>query len=291
MEKDEKVVNKNVETFTDDMVKVLEGDKGGLIKKIIQEEEEHEVRKNNLSPKSKKNRMFMLIGTFLIILASGVVIFFVFFNKSNSIIMPTAPVSTALIFTDKTEFKVIDGLNKDKIAATVFSESKNTKVKTGGIEGIYLTEKEKVIGFKSFMTLLKGNFPEGQYSMVSDNFLLGSFNTGLRSNSPTTRDFFILLKVRSFPDIFPAMHTWENKMLYDLFGFFGVEVTADTNYLFTKDWQDGIVQNKNARILYGNDGKIVLMYVFINDSNVIITNSEEATNEVILRLNSSKVKK
>ena len=101
----------------------------------------------------------------------------------------------------------------------------------------------------------------------------------------------MLLKVRSFSDIFPVMLGWENKMLYDLSEFFGININSATNYLFTKDWQDGIVENKNARILKDNNGKIVLMYIFVNDSSVIVTSSEMATKEVILRIASNQIKK
>jgi len=78
MENDNKLKNKNVETFTDDMVRALEGNKEGLIKKIIHEEEEHEALKENLSPESKKNKLFMLISVFLIFLAVTILIFFFF---------------------------------------------------------------------------------------------------------------------------------------------------------------------------------------------------------------------
>ena len=80
-------------------------------------------------------------------------------------------------------------------------------------------------------------------------------------------------------------------MLYDLHGFFGVNISADTNYLFTKDFEDGIVQNKNARILRDNEGKTVLMYVFADDNTVILTNSDAAVGEIITRLNSGQIKK
>ena len=96
--------------------------------------------------------------------------------------------------------------------------------------------------------------------------------------------------MNSFGSVFPVMLGWENKMLYDLSGFFGVSISSDTNYLFTKDWEDGVVANKNARILRDKDGKIVLMYVYADDNSIIITNSEDAVNEIVLRLASSKIK-
>lgn len=109
--------------------------------------------------------------------------------------------------------------------------------------------------------------------------------------NPSRKDLFMLLRVRSFQDVFPTMKSWENKMFLDLHSFFGVDISVDTNYLLTKDFEDGIVQNKNARILYDKEFNIVLMYVYVDDNSVIITNTEDAVREIIKRLAASKVRK
>ncbi|MFA5095554.1 MAG: hypothetical protein WC447_02790 [Candidatus Paceibacterota bacterium] len=290
MENENKFKNKNVETYTRDMVKAIENDKGGLIKKIIHEEEEHEAQKKNLSPGSKKNRIFMFISVALIFIALAALFFLIFLNKKIGTVS-IVPQMTSIIFTDKSDFKAIDGLNKDKIEQTVLNQVNDTGTKIGGIDGIYLTENKETVGFKEFIKIIKGSLIADQTSLISDNFLLGAYVSGIKQTSPSAGDFFILLNVRSFSDIFPVMQAWENKMLYDLGGFFGIEITPNTNYLFTKNFEDGIVANKNARILYDNNGGIVLMYIFADDNFIIISNSELATQEVILRLNSSKIKK
>ena len=281
---DNKLKNKNVETYTADMVKAIESDKGGLIKKIIHEEEEHEALKKELSPDSKKNRAFMFISIILIILALAALVFLIFLNQKINTV-PIMPQFSSIIFADQTNFLPVDGLTKEKIAETISNQANNTKVKTGGMEGIYLTENQKVIGFKQFATFMKSNLTTDQLSLISDNFLLGVLN------EKNTKDLFMFLKVKSFSDIFPVMQNWESKMLYDLHGFFGVKLSPDTNYLFTKSFEDGIVANKNARILRDNNGQIVLMYVFADDNSIFITNSENAVSEIILRLNSSQIKK
>jgi hypothetical protein len=51
------------------------------------------------------------------------------------------------------------------------------------------------------------------------------------------------------------------------------------------------VGNKNARILYDADGKVVMMYIFADKNSIIITNAEDAANEIMLRLVASQVKK
>jgi hypothetical protein len=104
-------------------------------------------------------------------------------------------------------------------------------------------------------------------------------------------DPFLFIKIRSFTDIFPFMSAWENKLFLDLHGIFGLSITPDTSYLLTKNWKSGIVQNKNARILYDKDENIVMMYVYVDDTTVVITDSNSSAREIIKRLSSSKVRK
>ena len=101
----------------------------------------------------------------------------------------------------------------------------------------------------------------------------------------------MLLKMRSIPDIFEILRAWESKMFFDLHGFLGINISPETKYLLTANFEDGIVENKNARILYDLDRKIVIMYVFAEDNSVIITENNAAVREIILRLASSQIKK
>jgi len=79
-------------------------------------------------------------------------------------------------------------------------------------------------------------------------------------------------------------------MFSDLHGLFGIELTSDTGYLLTKNFEDGIVGNQNARVLKDNDGNIVLASVFIDNTSVVIAKSPEAVQEVISRLTANKIK-
>ena len=282
MEKENELKNKTVQTYAEDMAKVIQGDKEGLIKKIIHGEEEAEKEKKNLSPESKKNQFFMFAGIVLFLVALGVFSFF-FFSQTNNTV-PVTEQFAPFIFNDKTAFIEVAGLNKDKIAQSVRNGVINTKVKSGGVEAIYLTNNKKIASFPDFISLIKAELNQADINLIDKNFLMGAVNR-------ESRDFFILLKVLSITDVFNPLRNWENKMFSDLNGFFGVGISAETKYLLTKNFEDGIIENKNARILYDQDNKIVMMYVFANDTSVIITDSENATNEIILRLASSQIKK
>ncbi len=277
--------NAIVETYAEDMAEVLENNTEGLVKKIIQGEEEHNKEKKELSPESKKNKLFMFIGILLIILAVGILSFFLFDKGVNTVLVEKQ--FTPLIFTDQSTFLEVANFKKDEIAQTVSSEINTTKVKVGGVEGIYLTENKQIIGLRRFVTLIKSSFAPGDNTLfISDNFLMGAVDNP--APELAGRDFFMLIKMRGTADIFDSLRAWEPNMLNDLHGFLGVNIGSDTNYLLTKSFENSIVENKNARILYDKDSKIILMYIFADDNSVIITSSQNAADEILLRLAAGK---
>ncbi len=283
MEQEEQPKIKSVETYTDDMVKVLESDKGSTIKKIIQEEEERERQKKNLSPESLRNRIFMIAGMVLLVLALGAMVFATFLGEKAGIVPLQAPFGTA-IFVDKNSFNETKDLSAKDTSSLLNAKISEADVKAGGIEGIFLTNNGRNISFGNLNSILKWGFPSSGVSSITD-FLIGVYN------GTSGKDPLVLLKVSSLDDIFGSMRAWEGTMLSDLSGMFGINITAENKYLLTENFQDGIIENKNARVLYDNNGNIVLMYVFADDNSVIITNGISAVDEVLSRLSGAKVAK
>ncbi len=290
-ENDNKLQRKNVETYTDDIVRALESDKGGLIKKIIHEEEVHEVLKKNLSPESRRNKLFMSASFLLLFLAVTLLSFLLLYNTPGDPVS-VVPSFTSLIFTDKTEFKTVDGLTKDQLIDVVSTAVRNTRVKIGEVEGIYLVENKKVVGFRRFTELVKSSLTSSPLvAAVSENFLLGAVKSFASSPDTAGGDFFMLLEIRSFPDAFSLMRYWEKRIFRDLHGFLDMKISSATDYLLAKSFEDGIVQNQYTRALKDRSGKTVLGYAFVSNSSVIITGSEAAIEEILPRLFLSRVNK
>ncbi|OGI65727.1 hypothetical protein A2914_02830 [Candidatus Nomurabacteria bacterium RIFCSPLOWO2_01_FULL_41_21] len=287
---------KKIETLADDMAKVLKENKDGLIQKVIHEEEEHEEEKKQFSPESPQNKRFLLGGSVFLLLAFGALLYFIL-NK-EAFTVEVAPQFAPLIFTDHYSTVNIGELTKEEIAGGILLKIGETGVEKGGIEGVYLAEGKKILGLSDFSARIGSTLKATEDNFLSENFLLGIFVTKtkpFRTEDKTLPkaegDLFFLLKTRSFTDVFTDLQIWEEKMFADLHDFFGVPVNAETAYLLTKDFVDGIIHNKNARILYDTLGGIVMMYVYADETSVIITDSPEATGEVILRLSGSRIKK
>ncbi|MEK7105923.1 MAG: hypothetical protein AAB895_01020 [Patescibacteria group bacterium] len=282
------VKSKIVQTYAEDMVQVLEEDKSGLIKKIIQGEEAHEQEKRNTSPQSKKNKVFMILGVFMILVSGGILYYFISMQK----VAPSVEVEkqfVPLIYTDKNSLIEIADIKKDEISKKFLNQVNQTTVKVGGVEAMYPTLNKAPVGFVKFIEAINGNFSIEDKKVVSENFLIGVHKN--YTADVVKSDLFILLKVSAVPDVFAAMRSWENKMFLDLHGFFGTALSPETKYLLTKEFQNVIIENKNARMLYDKDNKIVLGYVFVDDNSIVITDSENTAREIMLRLGSSQIRK
>lgn len=264
------------------MVKVLSHPEGGQIRDIIHQEEAHEEEKKNFSPESTKNK-WMMIGSFLLLVVAFVGLSLFFLNK-EALVLEVRPQFVPLIYTDESAFLPIDELKKENIAKSFFDRLATTEVKESGVEGFYFTEDKKVIGLRRFMDAISGTLKFDKENFIEDNFLTGLVNKD-------TVDPFILIKIRSHTDVFLSLRAWEEKMFSDLHGFFGIPINPKTSYLLTKDFEDGIIQNQNARILYDKEGGIVMAYIYGDNNSLIITNTESAAREVIMRLASSRIKK
>ncbi len=279
---------KVIHTYVDDMAQVIENNREGLIKNIIHQDEERENEKISQSPEAVKNRIMIGVSAFLVLSSIAIIAVLIYKQKPN--IVELQQQFTPLVFTDKSVFLEISGLNKEKIIQTILNTKKEAVLRPGQVEGIYLTENKNIVGLKRFTELTKNTFvlptsPAGNVGLVSDNFLMGVTNTG------TSNEFFILLKTRSMTDIWGSLRAWENKMFEDLYRIFELDLSSDTKYLLTKDFSDSIINNKNARTLYQNNGGVAIMYIFANNTSIVITKDKLTAREIIERLSSSKIGK
>jgi len=189
--------NKAIETYADDMAGVIEESGGGVVKKIIEAEEAKERELLEENPESKRNKIFMGVSAFILTLALGIILLLTVFREKVYTV-PVEPPFTPLIFTDKTSFQEVDDLKREKLIETLANNTKNTKVKNGGVEAVYLSLESNVIGLRKFVELAGWNLVLPEENLISDNFMLGVINE-------ETKEPFLLLRMRAFSDIFPSL--------------------------------------------------------------------------------------
>ncbi len=284
MENEENLKSKVVHTYSDDMVGALGENQSGTVRNLIEAEEEREKLKESYSPQSKKNQIFLAVGALLVVCSLAGIVYTVLIRNEGSVSGPET--YKPLIFSDKTKEIPVAGMKKETLSSAVYTEVEESILLAGKLESVYLTENKKVITLSRFMELLNSNLPKEAYGILGSKFSLG-----VTSTPKNGKQIFVLMSSNSFQSIFPLMQAWEGKIFYDLHGLFGINLDPSTSYLLTKDFQNGILQNKNARILYKKDNTIAIAYVYLDERNILITNGEDAVKEIVLRKSSTQIPK
>jgi hypothetical protein len=99
---------------------------------------------------------------------------------------------------------------------------------------------------------------------------------------------FIILRTSSYRDISPSIIAWEDHMLDDLSGWLNVNVTGNNNYLLQSKFGGLIVSNKETKAITNKMGGIELMYVYLDEYNILFARNKNTLDEVLLRLFSPK---
>ncbi|MEK7569335.1 MAG: hypothetical protein AAB500_00365 [Patescibacteria group bacterium] len=274
-----------IKTFTTDLSAAIEESHGTLVKKIIEEEEARESEPKHL--KGKGNRIYGFFGSLFLILGVSIIFYFV----SNSHVPPPRDIvpsqGTQWLLSVNGETQVsISGLSKDEIVAAILAEEEKLNVRPGWILAIKPATDGVPVGLRHFVALAALNLPLDNIENVSDEFLLGVFG-----EKEGGKSLFFLLQAREFQDIFPGMRVWEKKMFSDIYRYFRIPVSLEFESLQGKNFEDGLVENKNARLLYAPDGRPVMFYLFADERSVLLGSSPAAAREVVLRLTGSGIRK
>jgi hypothetical protein len=279
--KSSKIKEDMVETFAGDVAGAIEESHGGLVKQLIKEEETRDAEKIAELPEYKLNNIFMIGSLLLFILAGGIIFYFIPAKTAPAPVVLNMP--PLMIFTDQNTDVDLSDLNANEVLQKINDASRDSLVKRGGIEGFNLKKSGQLVGLRKFVEITESNFVPGSLDFVADNLLVGTMNI-----DDTRHGTFMIIKARSMQDIFGPMRLWESKIFADLHDMFGVNLNADTSYLSSKEFDDEIIENKNARVLHDKDGKIVLIYIFADDTHVVITDDNDLIHEVITRLAGSR---
>ncbi len=280
------VPRKGVHTLSNDIAHEAEAGTPGTIRAIIDAEEGRENEKEHMKIGYSVNQLYMIFGFVALILSVGLLYYFIFFIavKNNSGENQFVQDAKNMFLVDKLDSIEIAGLNKTKSLKIIADESEKVVLPEGQIQAFNLVENKKQLSLARFLQITEANISLPEGNIFSSDFMYGVFSN--KGNHP-----FFVFKVKSMNDAFTTMRNWENKMLYDLGQIFNYEISPNTQQLLTRDFEDEIIQNKNARVLYDDLGSIVIMYVYLDDTTVLISNYAGIADEIIERKSSSNIRK
>jgi len=292
MDENEKQINnkdiKVIRTYNSDMVDAIRINEISVIKIALAEKEKRE--QEALYKKAEgtnTSKIFLVIGG-IILIAVAIIGSYFLIQKKKGIEIPkitTNDIETFILYNSKSYIDITNITNVSDLSDIIKQEQQND---SGLIKALFLTKKinnvSEILTSKDFLSLIKTTAPGALTRSLSDKYLLGKYSNQNAVNEQDKSAMFLVLETTDYNQAYASMLDWEKTMLKDLFILFDISIPESSNELFEKSWKDIIINNKDARALYGENGEEILYYVFVNKNNFVITNSVEALKEVITRL-------
>jgi len=298
MNENEKQLNdKNIKvlrTYTSDMVEAIRNNEMSVIKIALAEKEKREQEAEYKEAEgTNTSKTFLVIGGIILI---AVAIFGSYFliqkKKEKEIPQPIINnIETFIAYDSQSNIDVANSINASDLLSIIKQEQ---QIDSGLIKALFLTRKinnvSEVLTSKNFLSLVGTTAPGALTRSLSDKYLLGKYSNPSAVNESDKSAIFLIFQTTDYNQAYASMLDWEKTMLKDLFILFNINIPKSDNSLFEKPWKDIIINNKDARVLYGENGEGIFYYVFVNKNNFVITNNIEVLKEVISRLNTKNAK-
>jgi RNA-binding protein YhbY len=281
-EKDIKVLR----TYTSDMADAIRDNEASVIKIALAEKDKREREVvYEQAEGTTTSKTFYVIGGIILIVCALVGSYFLFQKKKiNDTPQPIINnIDTFISYDSQIHIDVTNATNSKELIETI---DKDLTKNQGLIKGLFLEKKvnnlTELITSNNLFTIIDASIPGTLARSLADNFLIGKYFK--KNNEPA---LFLIFQINNYTQAYASTLEWEKTMLKDLFVLFKIDtpmVDGKENPIFEKQWKDVIINNRDARVLYGENGEGILYYVFVNKDKLLITNNIEAMKEVIARL-------
>ena len=284
---------KTLRTYSSDMADVVRENEISVIKIAAAEQKRHEqealYRKAQGTSVSK---FFMFLGA-LILIAGGLVGSYFLLQKKDVITAPVEVKKNIETFIPYDKESYVDMTNATgPLDVTSIIKAELGKINTPrSIEALFLTTsssgKPELLSIQKFMSLMKLTAPGPLARSLSDKYLVGTYKSSVEDRGP---HLFLMFETNDYNTAYAGMLKWESTMIDDLFDLFGIDVSGERKVLFEKEFKDIIIANRDARILYDDNGVDALYYIFLDKNKIVITDNQEAIVEIMARLVTKNVK-
>ena len=298
-EKEAGSLMKTIRTYKSDVVEEMKKQKSSLTSMVLAEKDKQQ-KQGKFVPKVKPNKkIFILLGgTFLILVIGFVGYSFVKPNPntgSENQEITIQQISTLILPNYKREIYV-DRVKRDNIINALQKEKQETSIPLGYVIQFFLTTEDKTKSFviedepdykllittESFFDGIESKIPNSLIRNLEQEFIIG-YHSSLGNNP------FLILKVKSYNNVFAGMLEWEKTMYRDLSPVFvkdDSKISLDNN-----PFQDIVVSNRDVRAILNSSGKIEFAYSFPNPETLIITNNETTLQELYRRVTNARLER
>ena len=196
--------------------------------------------------------------------------------KRNNIANNFSRITPGPILTDQ-KIEIIASQDKREVFSRDLKSALSAEEAGGNlmeISVVKINNEQKISLTKDeFFFMIRAQMPQGLKDYLEKDFMLLNFSES--GNSPV-----LVFKSKSYAYVFSEMLKWEKSLADDLKALF-----PKTDLLSNDSFADKYIQNHDARVAEKN-GKIDLVYSFIDRKYLVITNSQEALAETFRRFSS-----
>ncbi len=286
-----------VRTFKSDLQSLMQNEKLSLTKIVAIESDKRRYTKTKLKKKTEGRYSIMASTVLLvaIVLTGSLFAYAVYLqNKSGDSSQidtladnQSSSLSNDLLFIeDKTRID-ISGKTRIYIIRVLQAarDSKSINSMAGNVVEFELVKKlgnlYKKISARDFLKMVYPNAPDTFVESIKPTYM-----TGVHV-SKNGRDPFIIFTTDSYQYAFAAMLNWEKTMVDNIGVFLASPYRNDfTGYLSDKPkFKDASLKNYSVRVLYSASGKVVLLYGFLYQDTIIITDNPKTFLELANRIN------
>ncbi len=270
-------------TYAGDMATMVREYEGSVIKIALAEQKRREEETQKVKTIQKKRvGVFLFILGIILIAASiyGVIISFEQ-SKKNAVHEEMGFLPTPIPTDDQIIVNTENITGKEDLK-NLFKNSRTTPSPEGQVRALFFVKgavpNQRIISTNEFLDLELSSMPSNMRENLKEEFMVGFYN-----EKGVTHTFFIF-QINDYDKAYAGALAWEKTLLDEFFLIFNIDVLGDNKILLEKPFEDILVNNKNMRVLTDTKEKPILYSVFLNQNLYMLTDNEQAINEVAKRL-------
>lgn len=280
----EKSPLKQIRTFQGDVAEALEKQHESLVSiQRVEHLKKDSIQSSGKTAEVSKKRIeftYLLLGSLLLFVLSATGVWYAyneFVRKTST--PPIATPANRFIYSEAELVLNISETSREDFIKTLSSALE--EVADGEVRHVVLEkstlEGTELLPTSEFLNILKSRAPGNLIRAFDPLFMLGAYG----------KSTFLILRLDSFENAFAGMLAWEKDLNRDIGPLLATAEIA-RNIEPGTTFTDIIDRNKDARILSLYD-EVTLIYSFLDNNTLIITDNLETLRVVVDRLTKEKL--
>ena len=217
-----------------------------------------------------KNKLLAVSGVIFFVLGIGIV-GTVYYLRSNEEVILQQKTKALIGFSEEKVFSIAT-TTREKLVKQIQEEKSSLNLPVNSVFYINTVgADEQPANVESLLSILTPKMPNSLSRSFASKYMIGIFS--FDTNEP-----FIMLTTDDYGLSFAGMLKWEKDIPSDLGKLFGIVQNASSTLQIFVDQER---RNKDLRVLRDNQGKIVLLYSFIDQNTLLITKNESIFNAIL----------